>query len=746
MAGKDQFQISHNTFGGQVDVGGVERRKKINGLTTCHQQGVLHHFPGLSFRLHFPFFFTPVKHQPDGEGGLFTMSLLLLLLLLLCGSQLQAGDYALQVKRVVKAQEGLCILVPCSFSSPEIHWYNSFSAYGYWFKEIRKSSLDFPVATNNENKILEPGTQGRFQLLGDLLKRDCSLLIKDVYWRDTAKYFFRIERGFEKYSFLDGFTLQVEALTQKPDIFIPEILEPGHPVTAVCLFSWTSEQCPTPSFSWTGAAVSTQEPRQQSCYYSVLSFTARLEHHDTELTCRLEFSRKSMKRTVQLSVAFPELLGDTPHLEVQQGQSLRLLCTADSHPPAALSWALEDRVLSWSSPVGSRSLALELPWVKAADAGRYTCQAENTLGSQQHTLDLSVLYPPEDLRVTVSQENRTVLQILRNVTSLPVLEGQSLYLVCVTYSNPPASLSWAGGTQTLIPTQSSEPGVLELPLVQREHEGEFTCAAQNPLGARSISLSLSVHYPPQMSSPSCSWEAEGLHCHCSSLAWPAPFLRWRLGEDLLEGNSSNASFKVTFSSLGPWVNSSVSLFGEVGPSLWLSCEARNTHGAQTTSVLLLPDKDSPSAFSKGAVLGFGITALLALCLIMILVKTLQKKGAHDETSRPKLSRGSTVLDYINVFPKTRSLARKCKAKPETPSRVPPLDAQFPKSKKNQEEPHVTSPGCPGPRSSSQAPVSENNPEELHYAALTFSRLRLGDTQDPQDAQDASSDYAEVRFH
>nr|XP_021501504.1 sialic acid-binding Ig-like lectin 10 isoform X3 [Meriones unguiculatus] len=595
------------------------------------------------------------------------MSLLLLLLLLLCGSQLQAGDYALQVKRVVKAQEGLCILVPCSFSSPEIHWYNSFSAYGYWFKEIRKSSLDFPVATNNENKILEPGTQGRFQLLGDLLKRDCSLLIKDVYWRDTAKYFFRIERGFEKYSFLDGFTLQVEALTQKPDIFIPEILEPGHPVTAVCLFSWTSEQCPTPSFSWTGAAVSTQEPRQQSCYYSVLSFTARLEHHDTELTCRLEFSRKSMKRTVQLSVAYaprslaisifrdnvsvPELLGDTPHLEVQQGQSLRLLCTADSHPPAALSWALEDRVLSWSSPVGSRSLALELPWVKAADAGRYTCQAENTLGSQQHTLDLSVLYPPEDLRVTVSQENRTVLQILRNVTSLPVLEGQSLYLVCVTYSNPPASLSWAGGTQTLIPTQSSEPGVLELPLVQREHEGEFTCAAQNPLGARSISLSLSVHY-----------------------------------------------------------------------------------------------KDSPSAFSKGAVLGFGITALLALCLIMILVKTLQKKGAHDETSRPKLSRGSTVLDYINVFPKTRSLARKCKAKPETPSRVPPLDAQFPKSKKNQEEPHVTSPGCPGPRSSSQAPVSENNPEELHYAALTFSRLRLGDTQDPQDAQDASSDYAEVRFH
>lgn len=86
-----------------------------------------------------------------------------------------------------------------------------------------------------------------------------------------------------------------------------------------------------------------------------------------------------------------------------------------------------------------------------------------------------------------------MLEILSNGTSLPVLEGQSLCLVCVTYSNPPASVSWAWVTQTLIPTQPSEPGVLELPLVQREHEGEFTCAAQNPLGAQRISLSLSVH-------------------------------------------------------------------------------------------------------------------------------------------------------------------------------------------------------------------------------------------------------------
>lgn len=93
------------------------------------------------------------------------------------------------------------------------------------------------------------------------------------------------------------------ALTQKPDIFIPEILEPGQPVTIVCLFSWNFEQCPSPSFSWTGAAASFQETRPHTSHYSVLSFTPGLQHNGTELTCQLDFSRKSTQRTVQLRVA-----------------------------------------------------------------------------------------------------------------------------------------------------------------------------------------------------------------------------------------------------------------------------------------------------------------------------------------------------------------------------------------------------------------------------------------------------------
>lgn len=84
------------------------------------------------------------------------------------------------------------------------------------------------------------------------------------------------------------------------------------------------------------------------------------------------------------------------------------------------------------------------------------------------------------------------LKTLKNGASLPVLEGQSLRLVCVADSNPPATMSWSREGKALSPSQPSAPGVLELPQVGAGDGGEFTCRAQNPLGSQHVSFSLSV--------------------------------------------------------------------------------------------------------------------------------------------------------------------------------------------------------------------------------------------------------------
>uniref|UniRef100_A0A8C9JS63 Ig-like domain-containing protein n=1 Tax=Panthera tigris altaica TaxID=74533 RepID=A0A8C9JS63_PANTA len=645
------------------------------------------------------------------------MALSLLLALLWGGSQAQAPGFSLQVQSVVTVQEGLCVHVPCTLSYPRIGWTEDTPALGSWFVVGTDTNKGRPVATNKQDQV-HGGSGGRFQLTGDPQNRSCSLLIRDAQVEDSAQYFFRVERGsYVRYNFVESpFYLEVTALTQKPDVYVPETLEAGRRATLICVFNWAFEECPAPTFSWMGAAVTTPGPGRKSSYFSVLSLTPRPQDHGTHLTCRVDFSRKgvSAETTVRLNVTHvpkdlvisvsrakasaPEPQGNSPYLEVQKGQFLQLVCASESQSPATLSWALEDRILSWSHPWTPGPLALVLTQVMPGDSGCYTCRAENRRGSQSRTLNLSVQYAPENLRVMALQANRTVLENLGNGTSLPALEGQSLRLLCVAHSNPPAQLSWALRGQTLSPSQPADPGILELPQIQTEHEGVLTCRAQNSLGSH-----------------------------------------WRLGEGLLEGNHSDASSTVTSSSEGPWANSSLSLRGPLGSGLRLSCEARNAHGEQSAAVLLLPDKKGllSKALGSGIFLGMGTPAHAG---------TPAQAGAPP---KPKATRRSTILDYINVVPNPGPLARNRnrnqnrKAMPSSPSQASPPGAPSQECKKNQKELHAAPHTCPGPRSSTQASESESNQENLHYAALTFSGLRPWDTW---ESKDTGPEYEDIKFH
>ncbi|KAM7057506.1 sialic acid-binding Ig-like lectin 10 [Molossus nigricans] len=689
--------------------------------------------------------------------------------------QAEEKEFSLQMEEVVTVQLGQCALVPCSFSYPQEGYPGNTPAYGYWFREKTHVTTGFPVATNDQSRKVQEWNRGRFQLLGSPWSLSCSLLITEARATDKGWYFFRVQAGTSKqYSFIKNkLYLNVTALTQKPAIYVPETLDPGRQATAVCVFDFNFfKQCQAPTFSWTGAALSPQESSVTTAHVSVLTFTPRPQDHDTELTCRVGFSRRSVgiEYSVRLNVAYApkvpvisvsqgrgsalEPHEDSPRLEAQKGQFLRLLCAAESRPPATLSWALEGRTLSQPRLSGSGGLELVLSSVQPGDEGHYSCRAENRLGFQIRTLDLSVRYAPENLTVTASRANRTVLENLRNGASFPVLEGQSLRLLCVTHSNPPASLSWTRGGLTLSPSQPSNPGVLELPRIGMEHEGEFICRAQNPLGSLSVSLYLSVQYPPQLLGPSCSWEDQGLLCSCSSRAQPAPSVRWRLGEGLLEGNHSNASCTVTSRSAGPWANSSLSLSGELSAEfsagLRISCEARNVHGAlSTAAVLLLPEKTDLmlNGFANGLVLGTGVT-LLFLCLILVTMKILRTTQvqaetpaqartqartpaqvgtqAQAETKRPRRAKRSSMLDYINVVPNAGGLARNRKAKPSHPSKTSPEDAN-----------------SPGLKLSPSAPESRDNEEELNYTTLSFPGLW---PQPAQESKDTNSEYAEVNFH
>ncbi|XP_063656885.1 myeloid cell surface antigen CD33 isoform X1 [Pan troglodytes] len=191
------------------------------------------------------------------------MPLLLLLPLLWAGALAMDPKIRLQVQESVTVQEGLCVLVPCTFFHPIPYYDKNSPVHGYWFREGPIVSGDSPVATNKPDQEVQEETQGRFRLLGDLSRNNCSLSIVDARRRDNGSYFFRMERGSTKYSY------------KSPQLSVH--------VTA---------------------APTSLGPR--TTHSSVLIITPRPQDHGTNLTCQVKFAGAGVttERTIQLNVTY----------------------------------------------------------------------------------------------------------------------------------------------------------------------------------------------------------------------------------------------------------------------------------------------------------------------------------------------------------------------------------------------------------------------------------------------------------
>ncbi|CAM9964286.1 unnamed protein product [Rangifer tarandus platyrhynchus] len=404
----------------------------------------------------------------------------------------------------------------------------------------------------------------------------------------------------------------------------------------------------------------------------------------------------------------------TPDIHVQgtlaSGRPTNFTCAVpwacDRGTPPTFSWT--GVALTSLHPESPLSSVLTLTPRPQDHGTNLTCHV-NFSGagvSTEATIRLNVSYAPQELTIRVYQKEGAGPETLDKSQSLSVQEGQFLRLDCVPDSNPPAMISWTRGSLTLSPSNSLNPGVLELPRVELRDHGLYVCRAQHPLGSKEASLSLVVRTPLQLLGPSCSQEDEGLRCSCSSRAWPAPSLRWQLGEGLLEGNFSNASLEVASSSAGLWANSSLSLREGLSSSLRLSCEAQNAHGKQNVKILLLPGRPGPrTGVVWGAVGGAGVTSLLALCLIF-------------------------PLERAKIYRK-KSAARAPSQDGDRPASSPASRGHFNKSWSDSPLDHQTP---------FLAASTSEKEQELHYASLSFHRPGTHNFQ----VQD-TTEYSEIKI-
>uniref|UniRef100_A0A8C5EXX1 Ig-like domain-containing protein n=1 Tax=Gopherus evgoodei TaxID=1825980 RepID=A0A8C5EXX1_9SAUR len=438
--------------------------------------------------------------------------------------------FTLTVPRSVSVQEGLCILVPCTFTYPASYdTDNSWARlYRYWYKDPANVGWDPPVASSNPSRGVSQETLGRFQLAENPADGDCSLQISDARRTDAGRYFLRVEKGSLRYTQLANGT-------------------------------WA--------------------------HSSALSFTPGPGDHGEELVCTVTYrppQGPSTRRTVRLHVVL-EVSGaedDVVSLETWEGDSLSLGCEAGNRPEAALSWAKGNESLS---PSQGRAGHLELLNLSRGDAGEYRCWAKNPFGSASRTLRVHVQTLEKTLQITVSRANRNPGTLVVNGSQLTAREGDSLRFVCSVASNPPAVLGWVKGGRAVEGTcpVGENQLRLELPNVTAEDGGLYRCWAQNKESSAQGTFQLLVEYSPRPGTglnSSCQRQGLSVSCSCSLRSHPPPQLHWQVDGEPLAGNSSRGALQVSSWAQGDEAVSTLNWMGsgDGGPRIF--CLGSNRHG------------------------------------------------------------------------------------------------------------------------------------------------------------------------
>ncbi|XP_026107253.1 B-cell receptor CD22-like isoform X1 [Carassius auratus] len=155
--------------------------------------------------------------------------------------------------------------------------------------------------------------------------------------------------------------------------------------------------------------------------------------------------------------------------EIVEGDSVTLICSSDSNPPALnFSWFKEGTF------VGSgRNYSISK--ISSDDSKKYKCKSSNEHGEKySDAVNLNVMYAPRNVSVFINGSGE-------------IVEGDSVTLICSSDSNPPAlNFSWFKENQSSSVGSGQSFSALQ--------SGRFCCEAHNQHGnQKSDAVSVTVN-------------------------------------------------------------------------------------------------------------------------------------------------------------------------------------------------------------------------------------------------------------
>ncbi|XP_050963034.1 B-cell receptor CD22-like isoform X4 [Labeo rohita] len=308
----------------------------------------------------------------------------------------------------------------------------------------------------------DPEYSQRLQYLGDK-QQNCTIRLNHVTQKDEHEYCFRFITNVTKERWLGkpGVTLTITDL----QVESPERVTEGGNVTLTCNSSCTLTDRAT--FIWYRNLQPLTERRDRN--NELLLQSVRREdagryscalHGHTYISPAVHLNVTYAPKSVSVSIS--------PSGEIVEGDSVTLICSSDSNPPAEISW------FKGETFVGSGRI-YSISKISSDHSGEYKCKSRNKHGQKySDAVTLNVMYPPRNVSVFINGSGE-------------IEEGDSVTLICSSDSNPPAlNFSWFKEDESSAVGSGQSFSALQ--------SGRFYCEAHNQHGSqRSDAVTANVH-------------------------------------------------------------------------------------------------------------------------------------------------------------------------------------------------------------------------------------------------------------
>ncbi|XP_075962803.1 sialic acid-binding Ig-like lectin 16 [Anarhichas minor] len=553
----------------------------------------------------------------------------------------------------ITAEAGLCVVIPCSFTTAS----DFRPKHMVWYKcepsKRRCGNSDVILHTNNNNKV-QSGFIGRVSLLEpDVSLRNCSIIINDLTESDSGLYQLRVngllydyhESGF---TFSPRATVSVKGLTQKPTVMIPPLTE-GQQTTLTCTApGLCSGSDPNITWTWRGAGekdshITGNITAVTQRHSSTLTFNPSVEQNGTDVTCKVSFTNSiTTEETVTLNVTYVKEFRITGNTSVKEGETLNLTCSVESFPPSLITWTKPSETnmqngteTNWQNNtetfmqrergIGTFSISN----VTTEDSGRYICRAEYLNQTLVENVDVKVKYVRKPL-------------VTGDTT---VEEGDALNLTCRVESFPPSHITWTvlgsntkldNGLDTDLQNHTGS-ATLVIPNVTTEDSGRYICTAQHLDRTVTTYADVTVtRFSKILNNSGCEVQSEVLTCVCISEGFPLPTINWPLLKNHTE-------YSVITTVSNHTVSSTVTLTVKDHSNTSVECVSSNENGEAKENLkirmtILEKDQHGPSAELPWIIVAVVALIVNVICIILLMFCwNTRKKVKPNQEDRTYMS-------------------------------------------------------------------------------------------------------------